>query len=108
MSYGAKARVLGRDEMTEKASFADFPVEIRKRAANYLSLTSQSGIPEASRIGSEGTENSENTERSEGKEGTEGSETSERSETTETSETSENTERKESMERSSGLFRGPR
>jgi hypothetical protein len=94
--------------MTEKASLMDFPVEIRRRAANYLSLASQSGIPEASRIGSEGsesTESSESTERSEGKEGTEGSETSERSETTETSETSETTER---LERSVGLFRGAR
>jgi len=91
--------------MAEADSFMDFPVKIRKLAANYVSLSTQSGIPEASRIGSEGTESSENTERSEGKEGTEGSETSERSETTETS---ENTERKETTERSVGLFRDPR
>ncbi|MFD2416239.1 hypothetical protein [Amycolatopsis pigmentata] len=73
--------------MAGNASNRDFPVGIRKLAANYLTLTSQRGIAEASRVGSEGSEFSE---------GTEGSETSERSETTETSET---TERKETIER---------
>jgi len=94
--------------MADEASFADFPDEIRTRAAEYLNLTSGNGIIESSRVGSEGTETSENTERSEGKEGTEGSESTERSETSENSEYTETTERKETAERSTGLFRGPR
>lgn len=82
--------------MAGRSSFSDFPIEIRRLAANYRSLASRSGFTEASRMGSEGTE------------GTEGSETSERSESTESSESSETTERKETVERSVGLLRGPR
>ncbi|ADJ43868.1 hypothetical protein AMES_2045 [Amycolatopsis mediterranei S699] len=88
--------------MDERAAFTDFPIEIRRRAASYLGVTSRAEIPEVSRIGSEGTESSENTESSEGKEGTEGSESTERSEMTETS---ENTETSESAERYAGRFR---
>jgi hypothetical protein len=88
--------------MDEHAAFTDFPLEIRRRAASYLGVIARTGIPESSRIGSEGTESSETSESSEGKEGTEGSESTERSEMTETS---ENTETSESAERYAGRFR---
>jgi hypothetical protein len=66
------------------ASFGDFPVEIQKRAASYLQLTSRSRLPEVSNVGTKGSETSELTE------------------------SSENTESKERQERSLDLFRGPR
>ncbi|WP_242545742.1 hypothetical protein [Amycolatopsis sp. MtRt-6] len=98
----------GGARMSENDAFAEFPPEIRRRVASYLTVTSRAGIPEVSQYGSEGsesTESSESSERSEGKEGTESSETSERSESTETSENSETTEM---TERYGGQFPGPR
>jgi hypothetical protein len=74
--------------MADEASFLDFPVEIRKRAASYLGMTSRNGVPEVSNVG------------------TEGSETSERSESSENSESTETTERYEGSV--DLLFRGPR